>query len=211
MPRQSIPPAIRCDGRHHMGGLLLEGYTIPGQNLDYCAWCREALPKDVQDKCVPFKNEPLELDSRDIADVMAAGMCLQSNPCQHTGVIELKGEEEEEPGPKEWNNIRGLVQITASMSGLAICRFALIAEQPVDQIDSHVTRYLDRVGPITPGEVYTIRTGITVRVHDGFVDPRTLVKKPTLMEQLYKRWRKSFPQDFETFMRELKQELEEEK
>lgn len=202
MPR-TIPPAIRCDGRHHLGALLLEGYTIPGQNQDYCAECHKVLPEEIQERCVPFKNEALELDSRDIAEVMTTGTCLQSFPCQHTGVIELKGLQEEEEEDDE--DVRGLRldQILAPMSGIQICRFALIAGRSVDQ---HFTCYIDRVGPIAPGEVYTIRAGITVRVNDEFVDPRTVIKKIDPKERLYKRWCASFPRDLETFKRELKEE-----
>ena len=218
--RGLIPPDIHCDGK--CGRAISKGYSIPGRNLDFCEQCYLEQSENVRSRCVAFENTPCQIDSRFIAHAYAAGMCLQSYPCQHAGILELKGfldekdevawydkqkvKDESQPLKRLHMIERTDYQFQCRLNGLEICKLGLLTGD-LSKIDHHVLDYLGRVGPINPGDIIPIRNGITVKVHESFVDPRNT--KPGKWMVLFMKWSKSFPHSFENFKAEIDKVVEE--
>jgi hypothetical protein len=74
-----------------------------------------------------------------------------------------------------------------------------------DGVDDRCANMLKEIPLIKPGNVIDVYPGLTIRVHESYVDPRE--KEPYWNENalrgLHKRWRADYP-DFEEFEKRIR-------
>jgi len=159
----------------------LKGYIFPGKHICYCEKCYEnENDKKTKEKLVKFENKEVIIDSSLIRNVFENGMCLQSNPCQHTCYIEIKNFTSDKEAVEYYKKIDdGTIdfkfnystQISCKSNGIEICRLKLISGK-IDKY--HFEEYLKKVPKILPGEEYYISPGIKVKVNENYKDPRKI-------------------------------------
>jgi hypothetical protein len=75
-----------------------------------------------------------------------------------------------------------------------VCKIGLLGG--LEGVDDHLIDILDEIPYIKPGDVIEVYPGLTIRVHESYVDPRD--HEDAQLKRVYKRWRVSYP-TFEDF------------
>jgi hypothetical protein len=123
------------------------------------------------------------------------------DPCVISGVYEASIILKEDIRPERYNS--GSFTVGAPLFGVDVCRFALIS----GFVSKSLHKFLKDVPIIQAGDEYEIRPGVTVKVHESFVDPRVVdtgQEEESKWITIHRQFTKSFPESVEEFERIMK-------
>jgi hypothetical protein len=190
-----LPDIMRCDGL--IGMSLCRKHIIEGYKINYtprryfCKACFLDQSKNDREFAEPFSMDPVEIDSRYVLGANEGGDEESSyiQLCKHL------------PGYK-WNfRSSPWWCYTVPLTLKQVCHIGLLGKY--EDMDERSFEFYEEIPEIKPGDIIPVCEGVTIRVHESFVDPRN-DKTDIAVKRFHREWRRAFPKDVETFKKEVK-------